>query len=362
MANDAPGWFCIKKFYWPTYYVQPGDRLFWLALNTDSSVRELMAANCLANDWIYIGQRLYVPRLPINIRPTFTATVTSTQTSTATETATYTATVTDTATLTNTPTATPSQTATYTATASHTPTATATPTTPRGICDQTQLISDVNEPPGTVMLPNTTFTKTWRLMNIGVCTWTTSYAIVYRDGQQFGAPDAISLPYNVAPGQTVDITIRMTAPAVAGSYVGYWMIRSATGAFFGLGPQADQPWLVQIDVFDPTPKDTPTVFESPRARPACNGRSEIYFSVIPVDSDNILSVVVFYRDGKTGFSAALMTADGPTYYGRGVSITEPLDYFFKAVDGLGNVKDSEIYQISIRCPETPVPGDAMPEN
>jgi hypothetical protein len=266
--------------------------------------------------------------------------------------------------MTNTPTATLSQTATYTPPATETPTATPsqTPTTPVGICDQAQLVADVNEPPGTVMLPGTTFTKTWRLMNVGSCTWTTSYAVVYRDGERFGALDAIPLPYNVAPGQTVDIVVKMTAPSVAGSYRGYWMVRNASGAFFGVGPQANQPWSVGIDVFDPAPRDVPTAFESPRARPACNGLSEIYFSVRPVDPEKILSVVVFYRNGKTALSAAPMIPDGSTYFATGVSITEPLDYFFRAVDGLGNVKDSDTYQISIRCLETPVASDVIPEN
>lgn len=376
---DEPGWpLCIKKFYWPSYYVKPGDTLFALASSIGSTVDELVSANCLSNHWIYTGQRLYVPRLPVITSPTAIPTLTLTETPTATATATpsptptYTPTATDTpiptATNTPTPTDTPSPTATYTPTATDTPTP--IPTTPPGICDQAELVVDMNEPPGNVMLPGWGFLKTWRLRNTGSCTWTTSYAIVYRDGERFGAPDAISLPYDVPPGQSVEINIRMSAPSAAGSYLGYWMLRNANGAFFGLGPRADQPWSVRIDVFDPTPQDVATVFENPSARPACNGRSEIYFSVTPVDPQGILSVTVFYRNGKTEFSAAPMTPDGRTYYATGASITEPLDYYFTAVDGLGNLKDSITYRISIRCPATPTAtgtliltfDDTVPEN
>lgn len=362
---DVSEWpLCIRKFHWPSYRVQPGDTLFSLAPATGSTAKDLISANCLANDRIYAGQRLYVPRLPVDITPSFTPTETSSQSPTATETATPTATTT------NTPTATGTLSPTATYTPSNTPTATSTTTTPAAFCDHVELVADANEPPGTVMLPGISFTKIWRFKNIGACTWTTSYYIVYRDGERFGAPDAISLPYSVAPGQTIDIQIRMTAPSIAGSYRGYWMFRNASGVFFGPGPRANESWMMEITVIDPTPTDAPTVFEDHRARPACNGQSEIYLSVRPVDPQGILSVVVFYRDGKAAFSAASMTPDGSTYYGTGVSITEPLDYYFTAVDGLGNVKDSAIYQISIRCPATPTVtgtvtltlGDAVPEN
>ena len=111
---------CVKRFYWPTYRVQPGDWLSSLAVATGTRVDELMAANCLSNDRIFVGQILHVPRLPVTITPILSATPTATVTATGTATAT------------STPSATPSQTqtATYTPTntASITPTDTATPT------------------------------------------------------------------------------------------------------------------------------------------------------------------------------------------------------------------------------------------
>jgi LysM repeat protein len=269
MANDAPGWFCIKKFYWPSYYVQPGDKLFRLALNTGSSVGELIAANCLTNDWIYAGQRLYVPRLPILPRPTSTATSTLTQMPTATETPTETATLTDTvipsATMTNTYT-TPTQTLTYTPTATPSPTKTMLPTptdiatdvpsaTPTStdfisgsLCDQAEFVADVTIPPGTILLSGTAFTKTWSIKNTGSCTWTTSYAIVHVSGERFGAPDALLLPMDVAPGQIIDVSIRMTAPQKGGQYFGYWMLRNSNGGYFSVSLQERGVLPVQIEV------------------------------------------------------------------------------------------------------------------
>jgi hypothetical protein len=94
---------CIKRFYWTTYRVQPGDQLSALAVTTGSSTRELMSANCLDSDQIYTGQLLYVPRsLSINIPPSDTPTPTASPTATQTPT--------DTQTSTNTLTATPTDT------------------------------------------------------------------------------------------------------------------------------------------------------------------------------------------------------------------------------------------------------------
>ena len=64
---------CVPQYSWPSYLVQKGDTLFSLARAIDSNVYELMLANCLLDDLIYVGQFLYVPRLPI-VTPTATAT------------------------------------------------------------------------------------------------------------------------------------------------------------------------------------------------------------------------------------------------------------------------------------------------
>jgi len=51
-------------------------------------------------------------------------------------------------------------------------------------CDKAEFIADVSVPPGTILAPGVTFTKTWRLQNIGTCAWTTSYQLVFFSGDQ----------------------------------------------------------------------------------------------------------------------------------------------------------------------------------
>jgi hypothetical protein len=115
-------------------------------------------------------------------------------------------------------------------------------------CDWAQFISDVTVPDGTSFNAGSTFTKTWRLKNIGTCTWTTSYSLVFDTGDQMGASASVNFPSSVAPGQTVDLTVNMTAPSAPGHYIGYWKFKNASGVLFGIGTTANKSWWVDINV------------------------------------------------------------------------------------------------------------------
>ena len=72
------------------------------------------------------------------------------------------------------------------ATETPTPTATSVPTstpTPEP-CDLAAFVADITIQDGATLSPGNEFTKTWRLKNTGVCTWTTDYALVFIDGDQ----------------------------------------------------------------------------------------------------------------------------------------------------------------------------------
>jgi hypothetical protein len=118
-------------------------------------------------------------------------------------------------------------------------------------CDWTAFIKDVSVPDGTILAPGETFTKTWRLKNRGTCTWTSDYMLAFSSGSQMGGTTAVRLPGNVAPGQTVDVSILLTAPSAPGSYSGYWILRNPSGALFGTGDKANTPIYVDIQVKQP---------------------------------------------------------------------------------------------------------------
>jgi len=119
--------------------------------------------------------------------------------------------------------------------------------------DRAQFVSDVTVPDGTRFDPGTAFKKTWRLKNVGTCTWTTSYSLVFDSGTQMGAPASIAFPASVAPGATVDLTVDMTAPTTAGRYIGYWKFKNASGVLFGIGLYANKAWWVEINVTNSAP-------------------------------------------------------------------------------------------------------------
>ena len=136
-----------------------------------------------------------------------------------------------------------------------TPQSTAPSSTPSSssekICDKAVFVTDVTVPDGTEFEPGEDFKKTWRLKNDGTCTWSTSYALVFSDGNAMNGPVSVPMPETVAPGETVDLSVNLTAPSKADTYRGNWRLRNASGAVFGIGAQADKSFYVEIVVDSP---------------------------------------------------------------------------------------------------------------
>ena len=129
------------------------------------------------------------------------------------------------------------------------------PTTPAGTAppavsgtDRVEYVADLTVPDGTIFRPGEKFTKTWRLINAGTSTWTTAYSLVFFSGEQMGGAASTPLTTQVPAGQTVDISVQLTAPSNEGKYTGYWMLRNAAGTNFGMGSSADGAFYVQINV------------------------------------------------------------------------------------------------------------------
>jgi len=124
--------------------------------------------------------------------------------------------------------------------------------TPGVACDKATFVSETI-PDGSDFAPSSAFTKTWRVRNTGTCTWNTSYAIVFDHGDALSAPAAVAFPGVVAPGQEVDLSINMVAPAAPGSYESFWKFRNASGVIF-----VANPFSAKIDVIPPTATMTMT--------------------------------------------------------------------------------------------------------
>jgi hypothetical protein len=153
--------------------------------------------------------------------------------------------VTATSTLTSTP--------TQAAGAAVTPQATLTSSAPlTGTLNLAEWVSQ-SIPDGTVFAPGETFTITWRMKNTGTSTWTADYLLRFYSGVTFGAPKEIQLGRIVLPGETVDISVKMSAPALPGDYRTDWVLSNESRSNF------KQPVFLKITVaIPPTPTRSAT--------------------------------------------------------------------------------------------------------
>lgn len=128
------------------------------------------------------------------------------------------------------------------------PTSTPIPPTPTPKpCLQITYVGDLSIPDGTKLNAGSAFTKAWRLQNSGSCKWDTGFDIVFVKGNQLGANTVYDLPYEVSPGQTIDISINMVAPSVNGKYSSDWMLKSSNGVTFGTGSDSKGPFWVRME-------------------------------------------------------------------------------------------------------------------
>jgi len=110
------------------------------------------------------------------------------------------------------------------------------------------------------------FVKIWRLRNDGTCIWNHSYCLAFIGGARMSAPAKSDLSQVIQPGQTIDLSIDLTAPDSTGTYQGFWRLQSDKGEFFGIGSSGDQSFWVKINVISSLTV-TPTLVSTPSVTP-----------------------------------------------------------------------------------------------
>lgn len=100
-------------------------------------------------------------------------------------------------------------------------------------CNNMGLIRDVSTPNGTVLRPNESFTRTWKVVNNGTCDWLYGFRLVPVSGFQF-ASDSIGV-HNapVKPGEWREFSVGARAPDDAGTFTQYWQLSDGAGHNFG---------------------------------------------------------------------------------------------------------------------------------
>lgn len=234
-----------------------------------------------------------------------------------------------------------------TATISTLPTATTSspsfvqPTSQTSSCDIGGFVQDVTIPDGTTIAAGQDFTKTWRIKNNGTCTWDENYTVVYYSGEQMAEDTIYSFTTdNIEPGESVDVSVPMTAPTSNGEYYSYWVMRNDLGQTFYIDGGAI---YVQITVGTVTSSTaTPTTTgatTTPTATPG-GGSSPDVTLVSPLNGDSYLTTdtVSFSatatdpEDGTITTSSSFQWFDNETLIHTGISFTSFLS------EGTHNIK------------------------
>ncbi len=113
--------------------------------------------------------------------------------------------------------------------------------------DKAGFYGDVTIPDKTLLPKNTEFVKTWRFRNVGTCTWGEGYQLVFANGQILGGPPSSPLP-KAAPGDIIEVSVRLKTPADGGTYAGDWQFQNSSGKRFGVNSHGEDFFWVIVRV------------------------------------------------------------------------------------------------------------------
>lgn len=156
-----------------------------------------------------------------------------------------------------------------------TPEPISTPTIPRpanepGCTNQAAFVSDVTVPDNSVINAGESFTKTWRISNTGTCVWAWDYTLTHYSENRMGAPDEVPLDITY-PGQTIDISVDLTAPGSPGTYRGNFVIENPEGLIMQVDEDSRLWLIIKVENTAPTPTAGTTTNTSPTSTGSTTG-------------------------------------------------------------------------------------------
>lgn len=118
-----------------------------------------------------------------------------------------------------------------TATAYPTYTVAVSPTATPKPCNKAKFISETVQD-GTEFNANEDFTKTWRVENVGTCTWNTKYKVALQSGDSMGLGGFKYFTQVIQPGEFMDVVLDLEAPAESGEYTTWFQLKDDSGVKF----------------------------------------------------------------------------------------------------------------------------------
>lgn len=81
--------------------------------------------------------------------------------------------------------------------------------------------------------PGASFIKGWRLANPGPAAWPRGTRLVRIEPSQLQSVGSVAVPQQVLPGESVSLSVQLTAPTAPGRYQSYWRLMAPSGEQFG---------------------------------------------------------------------------------------------------------------------------------
>ncbi len=99
-------------------------------------------------------------------------------------------------------------------------------------CNSFKVIQE-DYPGGVLVPPNTAFSKTWTLVNLGSCTWTTDYSLVALTDEIVSGDKKQDVWVDIPPGMGIEFVFDLISPSQEGSYEVVWSFRNGQSVEFG---------------------------------------------------------------------------------------------------------------------------------
>ncbi|MEW2383807.1 NBR1-Ig-like domain-containing protein [Micromonospora sp. NPDC047707] len=93
--------------------------------------------------------------------------------------------------------------------------------------DDSRFEGDITYPDGSLVPPDSSFTKVWRIRNTGTVPWANRYLARVNDAP-CQAPTAVAIP-QTSPGEAVDIAVTVRTPSKPGHCKIYWKMADEQG-------------------------------------------------------------------------------------------------------------------------------------
>ena len=123
--------------------------------------------------------------------------------------------------------------------------ATPMPTNPPDCTNHATFVADVTLPDNSQVGAGAIFTKTWRVGNLGTCTWGPDYTLIHYSDERMSAPSSVPLGIT-PPGEFLEISVDLRAPNSLGTHRGNFVIKNPAGLIMSLDEDS-RLWVI-IDV------------------------------------------------------------------------------------------------------------------